>query len=282
MTVRINLWSGPRNISTALMYAFRERSDTSVVDEPLYAYYLARTGVVHPGRDEVLAAQSHDGCQVVREVILAEHPAPVRFFKHMGHHLGGLDQTFLAECVNIILTRDPIDMLPSLMVQVPNPTLDGTGLPMQIKLLEGILSQGDTPIVIESQTLLRDPEAVLSGLCERIGITFERSMLSWEAGPKPEDGVWAPHWYHRVHESTGFVPYRPSPSRSRLGSSPSSNGPNRSMTAWRRTHWVERRESTFSHRHRHRVRRRRGAGHGAQGAHGAGGSHHRGRGQRAS
>ncbi|MDH3500825.1 MAG: sulfotransferase family protein [Acidimicrobiia bacterium] len=207
--VRINLLSGPRNISTAMMYSFRQRADTSVVDEPLYAYYLTRSGAIHPGRDDVLASQDHDGEAVVRDVILADHPARVRFFKNMAHHVRGLDRVFLEACVNIILTREPRDMLRSLTIQVPDATLDGTGLPMQVELLEDILARGREPIVVESQALLQDPARVLASLCERIGIGFDSTMLSWPPGPKPEDGIWASHWYDNVHMSTGFAPYRP-------------------------------------------------------------------------
>lgn len=210
MTVtRISLWSGPRNVSTALMYSFRQRIDTSVVDEPLYAHYLARSGVEHPGRDDVLAAQDNDGEQVVRDVILGPARTPVLFLKNMAHHLGGLDWAFLAELHNVILTRDPAEMLPSLIKQVPDPDLEGTGLPMQVALLDAILDEGDDPIVLDSRLLLTDPEGVLTRLCHRVGLEFDPAMLSWPAGPVPEDGVWAEHWYHSVHRSTGFAPYNP-------------------------------------------------------------------------
>ena len=208
MTVRLCLWSGPRNVSTAVMYAFRERADTSVIDEPLYAHYLRRSGVDHPGRDDVLAAQDDDGDRVVREVILGPSPTPVLFFKHMAHHLGGLDLGFLDQVTNVLLTRDPREMLPSLVHQVPEPTLEGTSLPTQVDLVERVVAAGGTPIVVESRRLLQDPKTVLEAVCERVGIPFEAGMLSWEAGPKPEDGVWAPHWYDNVHRSTGFGPYR--------------------------------------------------------------------------
>jgi hypothetical protein len=211
MTLRISTWSGPRNISTALMYSFRQRSDTTVVDEPLYAHYLVTSGVVHPGRDDVLASQSTDPAKVISEVILGDYPTPVVFFKNMAHHLRHTDQSFLSRCTNVILTRDPTDMLTSLTIQVPDATLEGTGLPMQVELLEDILAQGSEPIVVESRSVLEKPRGMLMALCERIGIPFEEAMLSWPAGPKPEDGVWAPHWYHRVHESTGFAPYTPKP-----------------------------------------------------------------------
>lgn len=210
MTVtRISLWSGPRNVSTALMYSFRQRIDTSVVDEPLYAHYLARSGVEHPGRDDVLAAQDNDGEQVVRDVILGPARTPVLFLKNMAHHLGGLDWAFLAELHNVILTRDPAEMLPSLIKQVPDPDLEGTGLPMQVALLDAILDEGDDPIVLDSRLLLTDPEGVLTRLCHRVGLEFDPAMLSWPAGPVPEDGVWAEYWYHSVHRSTGFAPYNP-------------------------------------------------------------------------
>lgn len=209
MTVtRISLWSGPRNVSTALMYSFRQRSDTTVVDEPLYAHYLTRSGVDHPGREEVLADQDHDGEKVVRDVILGPVPTPVLFIKNMAHHLEGIDWSFLAGIHNVVLTRDPREMLPSLVMQVPKPTLDGTGLPTQVRLLDRILHEGDDPLVLDSRLLLTDPRSVLTQLCEKVGIPFQTAMLSWPPGPVPEDGVWAQHWYDNVHRSTGFSPYR--------------------------------------------------------------------------
>lgn len=205
---RISLWSGPRNVSTALMYSFRQRADTTVVDEPLYAHYLVRSGVDHPGRDEVLAVQDHDGERVVRDVILGPVATPVLFVKNMAHHLAGLDWAFLAELDNVILTRDPAEMLPSLIRQLPSPDLEGTGLPMQVALLDAILDEGEDPMVLDSRLLLTDPEKVLTRLCHRVGIAFDPGMLTWPAGPVPEDGVWAEHWYESVHRSTGFAPHR--------------------------------------------------------------------------
>lgn len=205
---RINLWSGPRNVSTAVMYAFRERSDTSVVDEPLYAHYLCRTGVEHPALQDVIKSQNTDGEAVVRTVLLGTSETPVRFFKHMTHHLIELDTSFLGQMENILLTRDPRQMLPSLIHQVPNPTVEGTSLPMQVSMLDRILDSGGSPIVIESKRLLLDPEGVLTTVCERLGLDWDPAMLSWDEGPKPEDGIWAPHWYDNVHRSTGFAPYR--------------------------------------------------------------------------
>lgn len=208
MTVtRIALWSGPRNVSTALMYSFRQRTDTTVVDEPLYAHYLTRSGVVHPGRDEVLAHQDADGERVVRDVILGEVPTPVLFVKNMGHHLRGLDWSFLGQVENVILTRDPAEMLPSLIQQLPEPDLEGTGLPVQVELLDAMLADGTDPLVLDSRLLLTDPPGVLTRLCTAVGLDFEEVMLSWPPGPVPEDGIWAPHWYDSVHRSTGFAAY---------------------------------------------------------------------------
>jgi hypothetical protein len=190
------------------MYSFRERPDTSVIDEPLYAHYLCRTGVEHPVVQDVIRSQQTDGETVVREVLLGPSPTPVRFFKHMAHHLVELDTSFLGEMDNILLTRDPEQMLPSLVNQVPNVEIEGTSLPMQVRLLDWILERGGTPLVIESKRLLSDPESTLRAVCDRLGLDWYPGMLSWEQGPKPEDGVWAPHWYHNVHRSTGFDPYR--------------------------------------------------------------------------
>jgi hypothetical protein len=191
------------------MYSFRQRSDTTVVDEPLYAHYLRVSGRDHPGRDEVLASLDPDGNRVVADVILGSHSTPVVFFKQMAHHLVEVDRAFLGRCRNILLTRDPGDMLPSLAVQLPDAAVADTGLLEQVQLLEAVLSAGETPIVLDSHRLLADPPAVLGELCTRLGLEFEPAMLSWPAGPKPEDGVWAQHWYENVHRSTGFEPYRP-------------------------------------------------------------------------
>ncbi len=195
------------------MYSFRQRRDTTVVDEPLYAHYLARSGVDHPGRDDVLAAQDTDGEAVVRHLILGQAPTPVMFFKNMAHHLRGLDWSFLAGLSNVILTRDPAEMIPSLIEQFPEPDLEGTGLPVQVELLDAILDRGEDPIVVDSRILLEDPESTLIALCRRVAIDFDAAMLAWEPGPVPEDGVWAPHWYDALHRSTGFAPYRPKATR---------------------------------------------------------------------
>ena len=190
------------------MYSFRQRSDTTVVDEPLYAHYLTSSGVDHPGRQEVLASQDACGDRVVREQLLGPSPTQVIFFKNMAHHLSGVDRSFLSEVSNVLLVRHPREMLPSLANQVPKPTLVGTSLPTQVELVDEIVGSGRTPTVVDSKRLLLDPGATLHALCGRIGIEYEEGMLSWPPGPIPEDGVWAPHWYANVHDSTGFAPYR--------------------------------------------------------------------------
>ncbi len=207
--VRLSVWSGPRNISTALMYAFRQRADTQVFDEPLYGHYLAVTGFDHPGRDDVLAATETDGARVVADVLLVDGERPVRFYKNMAHHLIGLDLAFLDGLTNVLLTRNPAEMLISLTKQLPNAGTAETGLPQQVALLERILASGIEPVVLDATEVLRDPPGVLTELCRKVGIPFDPVMLSWPAGPKPEDGVWAPHWYGNVHRSTGFSHYRP-------------------------------------------------------------------------
>tara|TARA_B100000470_G_scaffold183770_1_gene148701 strand:- start:110 stop:766 length:657 start_codon:yes stop_codon:yes gene_type:complete len=186
------------------MYSFRERSDTTVVDEPLYAHYLRVTARNHPGRDQVLNTQNPNGEVVVRDVLWGEYNSDIVFFKQMAHHLVELNEDSLVGFKNILLTRDPRDMLPSLAIQLPDATLADTGLANQVHLLNSIVEHGEKPIVIDSSALLGNPESFLHSLCDRLDIKQDPSMLSWAAGPKPEDGVWAPFWYQNVHSSTGF------------------------------------------------------------------------------
>lgn len=206
--LRINVWSGPRNVSTALMYSFAERADTRVVDEPLYAHYLRVSGAEHPGREEVLAAQENDGAKVVRDVILGPCDRPVLFMKQMAHHLVEIDHGFLGRTANVILTREPEEMLTSLIENIPEPTLRDTGYAAQTALVRELRALGQDPPVLVASEILKDPRRVLSGLCARLGIPFDPAMMSWKPGPRPQDGVWAPHWYANVHRSSGFQPYR--------------------------------------------------------------------------
>ncbi len=207
MTLRINMWSSPRNLSTAMMYSWRERSDTIVFDEPIYAHYLRVTGRRHPGDLDVMASQDTNGDAVVRDLMLAEYDKPVVFFKQMAKHLVDMDRSFLPKFTNVLLTREPHDMLTSLQKRLPDATIDDTGFPELMEILDTLLEAGEEPIVVDTKILLADPRRVLSGLCDRIGIEFDEAMLSWPAGPKPEDGAWAPHWYDGVHKSTGWQPH---------------------------------------------------------------------------
>lgn len=207
MTLRINIWSSPRNISTALMYSWRQRSDSSVVDEPLYAHYLRVTGLDHPGREAILASQDSDGDAVVRDLMLGPWDKPVVLFKQMAKHLVSLDRGFLDQCTNVLLTRDPREMLLSFSKVVPDATLAETGFTEMVEILDASLAAGNPPIVVDAGGLLRDPVHVLVELCSRLGLSYDDAMMSWPAGPKPEDGVWAPHWYASVHESTTWSPW---------------------------------------------------------------------------
>ncbi|MEZ4699934.1 MAG: hypothetical protein R2834_06360 [Rhodothermales bacterium] len=203
----ICLWSGPRNVSTALMYAFRQRPDTRVVDEPLYAHYLRVSGAEHPGGNDVLAGMENDGARVIQRVVYGAYDRPNAFLKHMAHHLVDLDLSFLDDTVNIMLVRDPEQMLPSLINQIPEPTLRDTGLARQTQLLDDLTARGQTPAILDARALLLNPRGVLEKLCRHLDLPFDEGMLAWPTGPKPEDGVWAPHWYHNVHQSTTFARY---------------------------------------------------------------------------
>lgn len=192
-----------------MMYSWRQRGDTTVVDEPLYGYYLEQSGREHPDRELTLASQDVDGDAVVQNVIYGEYDTPVVYFKQIAKHIGRLDLSFLEDCANIILTRTPHDILSSWQVQMPDSTIDDTGFPELLKVLDHLLAAGQKPMVIETTRLLADPAGILGTVCDRIGIDFDAAMLSWPAGPKPEDGVWAPFWYDGVWASTGWKPHTP-------------------------------------------------------------------------
>ncbi len=219
--IRISLWSGPRNVSTALMYAFAQRNDTKVFDEPLYAHYLSKTDAdsFHPGATDILQAQENDGTKVVYDLLLGETESPVVFFKNMAHHLVELNWDFLKHLSNVLLIRDPRDMLHSYSRTIEAFDIEDTGYPQLKAICEKLLEDGKEPFVVDSRILLTDPEKGLSLLCDFIGIDFDPQMLSWEVGPKAFEGVWAPHWYHNIHRSSSFKPYKPKkePFPERLG-----------------------------------------------------------------
>jgi hypothetical protein len=207
---RICLWSGPRNISTALMYAFAQRSDTKVFDEPLYAYYLrhhpeARS--YHPGADDILKTMENDGDKVV-EAMLNNHEKPILFFKHMTHHLLDLNREFMKNTINIILTRNPKEMLPSFSKVIENPSIDDVGYGLHMELLDYFKKNNIPFTVLDSKKVLMNPEGTLQKLCEMLGIPFDKRMLSWQPQQRQEDGIWAKYWYDSVHKSSGFIKYQ--------------------------------------------------------------------------
>lgn len=198
----LHLISGPRNISTALMYSFAQRSDTRVVDEPFYALYFSKTGVNHPGKDEVLKAQSSDE-EAVKTTIFKQHDKPVYFIKNMAHHIEVMaSRDFLSNCINIFLIRNPKQIIASYAQVIEKPVMRDIGIEYEWELF----SERNDPksIVLDSGLLLANPESVLKQVCERAGLAFEKQMLTWLPGPKSYDGVWAPHWYANVHKSSGF------------------------------------------------------------------------------
>jgi len=212
MPLRIAMWSGPRNISTALMRSFGNRTDTMVCDEPLYAFYLARVAVDHPGRDEIVARGETDWRKVVA-FLTGPVPsgAPVFYQKHMAHHLlPEVGREWLRELQHAFLIRDPREMLLSLSRVTPEPTLLDTGLPQQLELFREVQRRtGRPPPVVDAQDVLQDPAAVLRALCTALDLEYTPAMLRWEPGLRATDGIWAPHWYAEVARSTGFERWRP-------------------------------------------------------------------------
>jgi hypothetical protein len=208
--LRIAMWSGPRNVSTALMRAWENRSDTAVWDEPLYAHYLATTGIDHPGAAEVIAAGDTDWRRVVSRLV---GPAPDRrailYQKHMTHHLlPGIDRAWLTQVTNAFLIRDPRAVLASYERVRQNVTLADVGVLQQADIWTWVRAHtGQEPPIVDARDLLGDPGRMLRLLCDALGVPFDAAMLSWRAGPRASDGVWAKHWYGSVWKSTGFEPY---------------------------------------------------------------------------
>jgi hypothetical protein len=202
----VNFISGPRNISTALMYSFSQRKDTKVVDEPFYAFYLKESGLDHPGRVEILADMNTDPSQIFESILELERQHEIVFVKNMAHHHIGLDWNYLNEMRNVLLIRDPKQLIASFAQVIPNPTLQDIGLKHEADLLEYIQKNGKyQPIVIDSNQVLADPQKGLTELCSQLEIPFDNHMLSWKKGAIEEDGIWAKYWYKNVHNSTGFA-----------------------------------------------------------------------------
>jgi hypothetical protein len=205
--MKIAMWSGPRNLSTAMMYAFAARGDCAVTDEPFYAAYLAATGIDHPMRDAVIASQPTDPAAVTRQ-LTGPSPGgqPHWYQKHMTlHMIPSFDLGFLGQLTNVFLLRHPARVIASYARKREAPTLDDIGFVQQARLFDRVADlTGTAPPVISAESVRADPRAALGRLCNTLGLPFKDSMLTWPIGPKPYDGVWAPHWYNAVHASTGF------------------------------------------------------------------------------
>lgn len=211
MTTRLAMWSGPRNISTAMMRAWENRPDCFVVDEPLYAAYLKATQLDHPGRDEIIAAGETDW-RAVAEWLLGPVPGGSRIFfsKMMAHHLiEGVGRDWIAQLHNVLLIRDPREVVASYVRSRASCEPADIGLLQQLELYDGLTAAGADVPVIDVADFLRDPGAHLAWLCEWLDIPMTEAMISWPAGRRASDGVWAPHWYGAVERSTGFEPWRP-------------------------------------------------------------------------
>ena len=211
--LRLAMWSGPRNISTAFMRSWGNRIDTVVVDEPFYAHYLRVTGRDHPGRDEVIGHHESDWRRVV-ETLLAPLPPGIQvlYQKQMSHHLlPDMGRDWLDEMTHAFLIRDPRSMVASLGARLDKFDLLATGLPQQVEIFEHVLRRtGRTPPVVDADELLQRPEPMLRALCTALGVPFSTRMLCWPVGRRATDGIWAKHWYDRVERSTGFESSRPS------------------------------------------------------------------------
>jgi hypothetical protein len=206
--MNIAMWSGPRNLSTALMYSFAARGDCAVMDEPFYAAYLAATGIDHPMRQAVIASQSTNPAQVAQGCLHPDtHNLALCYQKHMTLHLiPAFDRGFLAGLTNVFLIRHPARVIASYARKRETPTLADIGYVQQGELYDQVAQiTGRAPLVLDAGALRDDPAGVLARLCAALGISYTPRMLHWAAGPKPYDGVWAPHWYGEVWQSTGFA-----------------------------------------------------------------------------
>lgn len=212
MTTRIAMWSGPRTISTALMRSWENRPDCRVVDEPFYACYLSETGLEHPCREQILKAQRADREWVIQQLTDVAPAMDYFYQKHMSHHIPrAMDMRWSTHMRHCFLIRNPAEVIASYLDKMPWVSEDTLGIVRQSELFEEIeVLTGERPVVIDSNDVLRDPCSVLRQLCEQLEVPFlEECMLNWPAGKRDSDGVWAPHWYKNVEESTGFASYSP-------------------------------------------------------------------------
>jgi hypothetical protein len=209
--VRIAMWSGPRNISTAMMRAWGNRPDTFVIDEPFYAYYLEATGKKHPGADEIIAFGETDWRKIIEHLTGPIPNARQIFFqKQMAHHLlPDVDREWLSAVTNCFLIRDPREVIASYIKKREDPALPDLGFMQQAEILDFVRNRtGSIPPIVDAKDVLENPERMLRLLCEAVGIEFSDSMLSWPPGLRQTDGIWARHWYGEVAKTTSFQPYR--------------------------------------------------------------------------
>ena len=198
----INLISGPRNLSTAIMYSFSRRPDTKVIDEPFYAHYLETTGTDHPGREDTLRSMSTDINKVLDD-IFNRNECEVLFLKNMAHHHQQMDLRFLDKMTNLFLVRNPKQLIASFAQVITSPNMKDIGLKKSWELFNKIENQN--PVVLDSAEILKNPKSLLSKLCDNLEINFFEEKLSWPSGGIPEDGPWAKYWYKNVHRSSGFA-----------------------------------------------------------------------------
>lgn len=204
--MRLAMWSGPRNLSSAMMYSFAQRAEFDVWDEPFYGPYLRLTGFDHPMRDEILASRPEDTAEVEAR-LLAPLGTRSAYHKHMSQHMiDAIPRGFMAQCVNVFLLRHPARVVTSFLKQLPDATAADLGFALQAELWDAAIALGQTPVAVDSFDIRRDPETMLRALCDALGLDWDPVMLSWPAGPKPYDGAWAPAWYGSLHRSTGFAP----------------------------------------------------------------------------
>lgn len=207
------MWSGPRNISTAMMRAWENRSDTAVVDEPFYAFYLKATGKQHPGATEIIARGETDWRKVVASITSGEIPRGKRIFfqKQMTHHLlPEIEPDWIVDLTNCFLIRDPREVILSYVQKNPEPALEDLGFVQQIEIFNFLRERTNSiPPVVDAKDILQNPGRILRLLCDRLSIEFEPAMLSWPPGLRETDGIWAKYWYDEVVRSTSFQPYKP-------------------------------------------------------------------------
>lgn len=203
----INLLSSPRNVSTALMYSFAQRSDTKVIDEPFYGYYLEMIGADHPGKDEVIAHMQTDFQLIISHIHDLHEQHEHVFLKNMAHHLYNTSTEFMKEFINVFFIRHPKELITSFAKVIDEPTMQDIGVKQQAEFYKELKGKGShPPLVVDSSQLIEDPERLLAKFCQSLGMGFMSEMLSWQEEGIAEDGVWAKHWYTNVHSSTGFKP----------------------------------------------------------------------------